>query len=395
MAATDDIAPAPGLGRRLGEARARLWPGAVSAWRWWTGALASWLPLRMRERLGLLPQRLLLRRQGPGLALALERPDQLRALAVLPWHEEAPDAGAFARALTPALAELPRWLVLPANAGLRRPLRLPGAAAERLRDVVAFEIDRQTPFAAADVVFDARVLARRDDGQIDAELVVVPRRTLDEALAALGGVADTLAGVDLDDGRGGALGIDLLPAGRRRRRSDPWGRWNLLLAAIAALALAAGLWQILDNRRAAADAFERESRPRIEQARAASVERQRLVDLIEGMRYLETQRAGRPTMVEILDEITRRLPDSTYLEKLAVENDRLLLIGLSNEASALVGQLEGSPLWRSPALTGALQPDPRNRRDRFTLTAELAVAAPAPAAGAAPPQTPGAPDADG
>lgn len=377
MAAAEDIAAAPGPGRRLGELRGRVRPRLAAAWRWWTGALASWLPLRLRERLGLVPQRLLLRRASTGLALALERPDRVRALAELPWQGEAGDAPLLGRVLGARLAELPRWLVLPADAGLRRPMRLPGAAAERLRDVVAFEIDRQTPFAAASVVYDARVLARRDDGQIDAELVVVPRRTLDEALAALGPVADGLAGVDLDDGAGRALGIDLLPAGRRQRRADPWRRWNALLAAVAGFALFAGLWQILDNRRAAADAFEAASRPRIEQARAASALRQRLFDLIEGTRYLQDQRAGRPTMVELLDELSRRLPDGTFLEKLAIENDRLLLIGLSTEASALVKQLEGSPLWRSPALTGALQPDPRSRRDRFTLTAELVVA-PAP-----------------
>ena len=52
----------------------------------------------------------------------------------------------------------------------------------------------------------------------------------------------------------------------------------------------------------------------------------------------------------------------------------MLLIGLSSEASSLVQRLEGSKLWRAPALTGALQPDPRSGKDRFTLTAELAIA---------------------
>lgn len=371
----------------------RIGPRLLAAWRWWTAALLAWLPLRLRERLGLLPQRLLLHPQGADLAIALERAGEARALAVLPWQDDDSNAAAvLARVLAPQLADMPRWLVLPAGSGLRRTLRLPAAAAERLRDVVSFEIDRQTPFSAQTAVFDARVVALRDDGQLDAELVVVPRRTLDDALAALGPVADTLAGVDLDDGSGQALGIDLLPAGRRLHRVDPRRRWNLLLAAIALCALMAGMWQVLDNRRAAADAFEDASRPVIAQARAASAQRQRLTGLIEGMQYLETQRAARPTMVEILDELSQRLPDSTYLEKLAVENDRLLLIGLSSEASALVGQLEGSPLWRSPALTGALQPDPRSRRDRFTLTASLAVSDVATTA--APPAR-GAPDAGG
>ena len=85
-----------------------------------------------------------------------------------------------------------------------------------------------------------------------------------------------------------------------------------------------------------------------------------------------------------MDAVSRRLPDNTYLEKLAIEGDRLLLIGLSPEASALVAKLEGSKLWKSPALSGALQPDPRTRRDRFSLTAELIGAVPptTPAAGA-------------
>ncbi|MCD9047522.1 PilN domain-containing protein [Luteimonas sp. MHLX1A] len=384
------MSPAPATSRAA--FAGRIGPRLLAAWRWWTAALLAWLPLRLRERLGLLPQRLLLHPQGADLAIALERAGEARALAVLPWQDDSNAAAVLARVLAPQLADMPRWLVLPAGSGLRRTLRLPAAAAERLRDVVSFEIDRQTPFSAQTAVFDARVVALRDDGQLDAELVVVPRRTLDDALAALGPVADTLAGVDLDDGSGQALGIDLLPAGRRLHRVDPRRRWNLLLAAIALCALMAGMWQVLDNRRAAADAFEDASRPVIAQARAASAQRQRLTGLIEGMQYLETQRAARPTMVEILDELSQRLPDSTYLEKLAVENDRLLLIGLSSEASALVGQLEGSPLWRSPALTGALQPDPRSRRDRFTLTASLAVSDVATTA--APPAR-GAPDAGG
>ena len=30
------------------------------------------------------------------------------------------------------------------------------------------------------------------------------------------------------------------------------------------------------------------------------------------MKFLQTTRAGRPTTVEVLDELSRRLPDSTY-----------------------------------------------------------------------------------
>jgi general secretion pathway protein L len=79
----------------------------------------------------------------------------------------------------------------------------------------------------------------------------------------------------------------------------------------------------------------------------------------------------------VIDELSRRLPDNTYLEKLSLEDQRMMLIGLSSEAPALISRLQGAPYWRSPALAGALQPDPTSGRDRFTLTAELQNTVPA------------------
>ena len=102
------------------------------------------------------------------------------------------------------------------------------------------------------------------------------------------------------------------------------------------------MWQLLDNRRAAADALEQEVASRSQAARRVDLQRQQLIDAVQGAAFLDRARSGRPTNVEIMDELSRRLPDTTYLEKLAVEDNRLTLIGLSTEASALVPQLEGS-----------------------------------------------------
>lgn len=79
----------------------------------------------------------------------------------------------------------------------------------------------------------------------------------------------------------------------------------------------------------------------------------------------------RASAVETMDALAQRIPDGAYLEKLAIDGDQLTLIGLSNEAAALVGRLEGAAQWDAPALAGALQQDPRTRMDRFTLMAKL------------------------
>ena len=368
---------------RVGRLQSRLQPGAGGFFAWWARSLAAWLPPRWRATLGLGRDRLLLADAGDAVQLRLERDDgvvgpMLEDVAVLPSFGDSDLVDPLQPVLAPALADLPRWLVLPAAAGLRRRLALPAAAGERLRDVVSFEIDRQTPFASDAVAFDARVLGRRaGDGQLDVELVVVPRTGLQPHLDALGPLAAMLAGIDLADGNGRPLRVNLLPPAQRRQRADPARLWNLALAAVAVLALALALWQVLANRRAAADAFEQSVDARAGEAREVAVQRQRLVDAVAGQTFLDQARAGRPSAIEIIDELSRRLPDHTYLEKLAIENDKLLLIGLSSDASSLVGRLEGSKLWRAAALTGAVQPDPRTNRDRFTLTADLIVTAPA------------------
>lgn len=361
----------------LGLYGAKLGVGAEGFFAWWRSALASWLPARWRVLFGMSSDRLLLTPMAGELRLRWARGSEVRDLGDLPAEDIVGNGDPLASMFGPGLLALPRWLILPSSSGLRRRLLLPAAAADRLRDVLGFEIERQTPFAAADVVFDGAVAGRRSDGQLEVELLTVPRTGFEAAIAALGGLADSLAGVDVADGAGVPLGVNLLPLSRRYRPVDPWRPWNWALTAVAILALAIGLWQTLENRRVAADQLQREVAGRSAAARRVALQRQQLKDVIQGAAFLDRSRSGRPTMVEIIDELSRRLPDNTYLEKLAVEDNRLLLIGLSSEASALVARLEGSPLWRSPALTGALQPDPRTHRDRFTLTAELAVSGPA------------------
>ena len=397
------------LRARLGRVGARLGPGTGGFLGWWGRSLAAWLPRPWRRLLGLDRGRLLLSPDAgtpadsaasalPSLQLRREDGEGLRDVGRIPLPAPATlddaalagpgDAGdPLAPLLSPALVDLPRWLLLPAASGLQRRLVLPAAAADRLRDVLSFEIDRQTPFAAADVAHDARIASRRPDGQLEVDLVVVPLARLQAGREALGPLAATLAGVDLAGPDGAPLGVNLLPPAQRRRVADPWRTWNAALAAVALVALWLALWQVLDNRRDAADAFERELAPRAAQARQVAADRQALASIVAGQAFLDRSRAARPTTVEVLDELTRLLPDGTWLEKVAIEDDRLVLIGLSSEASALVSRLEPSPLWRSPALSGALQPDPRTGRDRFSLVAELTPPPPpSPEAGRVPPR---------
>lgn len=356
------------LRERLDQLGARIAPGAGGLWAWWTRALLAWLPVRWQNLLGVSGARLLLAPGAGHIDLARQQGELCLPLAALPLPVT-PDA--VDAALQSRDASLPRIALLPAAQVLRKPLRLPAAAEGRLHDVLRFEIDRQTPFTAAQVYFDVRLLQRRTDGQLDVELVAAPRFAVDALLSPRETWQGQLDGVDAADASGMPLGVNLLPEAQRRQRRDPMQRLNrlLLLGALVMLVLAA--WQLLDNRRAAADRLAAQVEAGAVRARAVATQRQQLQDLVEGQAFFAQQRAQQPTATEVINALSQRLGDDTWLEKLSIDGGRMQLIGMSGSASSLVSTLEGAGLWKTPALTGVLQAGNGNSRERFTLTAEL------------------------
>jgi len=84
---------------------------------------------------------------------------------------------------------------IPAERVLTRTLSLPAAAEDNLRQVLSFEMDRQTPFKADQIYFDSRVLGRDASGRnLQVELVLLPRAQLDQEIGALptGSVLDAV-----------------------------------------------------------------------------------------------------------------------------------------------------------------------------------------------------------
>jgi general secretion pathway protein L len=343
-------------------------------------ALLALLPARWRDWVEGDDRHLCLRRRDDALALIASgrRGDTL--LGEVPLDD--PELLADLRARLEGEL-VPRWLLVPESLVLRRRLSLPVAAEARLRDVLAFELDRQTPFSADQVSYQGRVLARDPGGQlVNVELLVLPRARLEAELQPLGPLGVGLTGVDVVEADGRRLSVNLLPEAHRDTRVDPVRRLNLILAGVAAICLFGTLLLTLHNRGERLDDLRQQVAAANDQARQARLLRNQLQVSAQAANFLATSRASRPTMLELLDELTRRIPDDTSLDKLTVNGDRLVMVGQSRAAPALVGLLQASPMLREPALAGAVQADPRSGRDRFTLTANLAEQGPGEAADA-------------
>ncbi len=344
--------------------------------------LRSLLPPRLRAMLEGDEQRLYLLRRGDDVELLAAGRHGDVVLGQLPLGDDHLLAGARQRADQSAAG---RWLLLPSSAVLRRVLPLPAAAEPRLREVLAFELDRQTPFTADQVTYQGRVLSRDlASQQLQVELWVLPRARLAAEMQALGPLGEHLAGVDAVDPDGLRHGLNLLPETGQVRRMDPARKLNAALAAIAVICVLGALAMTLHNRGARLEQFKRDVAAANDAARQARIVRNQLETSAAAANFLAEQRALRPTMLEVLDDLTRRIPDDTALDKLAINDGKLVIVGQSRGAPALVGLLQDSPLLREPALSGAVQADPRTGRDRFTLTALIGPAPSAPAPPSAP-----------
>jgi general secretion pathway protein L len=354
---------------------------------WWGGELAALLPASWRALFGGGAQWYLLQRVDDRWELRRAGAPEVRAQ----WPRGS-EAAIEQAALAAAISDVERQdlrlaLMLPATAVLRRRLLLPRAAADNLAQVGAFEMDRQTPFRVEQVYY---AVLERDTpapaGRFFAELVAVPRDTLDPLLGELEGAGIQVDAVDVAEGAG-RLGVNLLPPGRVPHRSDPRRRLNLALAGVVVLLLVLALAQWLDNRTQALATMQAQVQAMQVEAQQVAALRQQLQDNAGAASFLVQRKQNRVTMLDLLRDLTVRLPPNAWLERLSIDpSGQVGFQGQAPQAAALIDALKDSKVVRDPNFQGSIQPDPATGKERFYMVAQLrqagtkATAAPASAA---------------
>lgn len=344
---------------------------------WWGRELAALLPPRWHALLAERSDALLLENQGTELVLWRQSGNSSAELGRIAVSAPADvQKAAYARLRTQIDdPNLRQFYCIRSERTLRRTISLPAAAEDNLRQVLSFEMDRQTPFKAEQVYFDYHVAARTAvERNLHVELTVVPRAQLDTELTALAASGAQLDGVDCWRNGSGSTraGLNLLPPGRRLKRKNLRLRLNLALAAAGAVLLVTAMLQSLANRESALAAMTVEVEKAQNEAKQVSALRKTLEDTINAANFLSRKKRETPLMVALLDDLTTRLLDDTYLERLSIdEKNKIEMQGLSSDASKLIGLLNKSEVIANPGVQGTIQPDPRTKKDRFNITLEF------------------------
>ena len=78
----------------------------------------------------------------------------------------------------------------------------------------------------------------------------------------------------------------------------------------------------------------------------------------------------------VIEELTRVLPDHTWLFHLKQDGTRLRLSGYTSDASSLIGLVGALPMFTGPKFGSPVTHDPRREKDRFNIVVEINTAAP-------------------
>jgi len=374
--------------------------GLPAFWRWWTAQLAPLVPASPRAAL----KRRLLR---PVLAFA---PDvavlwvprttngtlSYAASARIPLAGDPAVVQQAGRAVIDALPRISYGagppvakvvVALPVGQVLRKELRLPTAVEQDLKQALAYDLDRHTPFKPDELHFDAAVVGRDPQkGEIRVDWAAALRSVVTEARRRAESWGATVVAVTPDapgdDGPATSRRsrLNLLPEAERPAVAW-WRRWRLwvplaLVAVVLLIAILLPIWQ----KRGYVIALSQTTNQARVQADVASGLRQQLEQMTEDYNYVLGKKYGFASQVQVLNDVTKLLPDDTWLTQLEVKNvskgkeprRELLLRGESANAGRLVSLLEESKAFvdaapRSP--TTKIQPGPG---EIFDLGAQLA-----------------------
>lgn len=260
---------------------------------------------------------------------------------------------------------------------LFRRTTVPAAAAANLGRFLRYEMDRLTPFAAADVLFTYRAGPRDATGVLRVDLAIVPRAWVQdplERLAALSIRPDALEAPDMgaDEPVTGAdpeLGLRRIPLDYSDEISRARVRlaWTAGMGVCAVLAAAA---VILPFARQAMSLAELEAR--IAQLRPSMSQ----VDALRGKIASGSAGAGQfaaarqrgTAALRILGVLTDLLPDDTFLVSLSLRRDQLTMQGHSASATKLIASMATVPQLKNPSFAApVLRGD--NGKDVFTIQA--------------------------
>lgn len=340
--------------------------------QWWVEELRNAMPTSFRARMQYARRRLLIQLGEGDISLAVDDAASIQSLESFSTEGDVQLQQQRIRELLQQheLTEVSRDLLLPDAVVLRTQVVMPLAAEANLRQALAYEMDKHTPFQAEEVYYNWRILNRdREAGQIQFELFVTKSEPVVAKVEILKKLGLAPTGVDVaTDER--PLGVNLLPDAMRHHIINQQARVNWAIGAVTVFLMVFVMAQSLWFRKNQVEEIEEAIESVRAEAMAVQQIRKQIDDATEAAGFMQTHKIQNGYKVEMLAELTRVLPLNTFLDRLSLHAETTQMQGKSDNAQSLIELINDSAHFENASFRGPTRLDTRSGKEIFDLSAD-------------------------
>jgi len=263
-------------------------------------------------------------------------------------------------------------LRLPRSVCLFRRLELPASARRDFHRILRLDLERATPFRQQEIYSD-HVVEDRSDAKATVLVcqVVVKRDVLDPLLEQLSANGIKIDFVDCWDESGqGGVPVNLLQneaAAASRGWSGPilWLGLCVLVLSCSAVLIGFSRYEAAIERLEAETAAAKVKALAVKRSLAGG---EAFLAQIAELRRVKTTK---PTVIRVLDELTRLLPDTAWVNSLKIEGDAVQVTIIGKTTGDLLPLLDRSSLFTVGGFNAPVTYDPVGQSERATVRMTL------------------------
>jgi general secretion pathway protein L len=356
--------------------RTRIADCAQAFLSWWRGELTACIPLSWREALAVDARTFVMRLADDRIELregkrSLTRAGRTETVVAMCDLHTLPEALACRRGLSNWIA--PVIVRVPLSWCLQRQLTMPLAARARLEAILALDLERATPFRRTEVFSGSLPPVASGEGPsslLVTQLVLKAQR-IEPLLNAMSAKRISCAGVEVESFKGDVLPIRLKRSGgvdietpRALKALDITVR-VLAIALCASLALSIAL--ALDRQKQALAALRSEAQVLQKQLSNARLRASSDLAARNEAASVRSRKIAQSGFLEILEDVSRALPDDAWISELQFSSDGVLLDGQARAAAELIGLLSSVPGFSDVSFVAPVTRDPVRGWERLRI----------------------------
>ncbi len=254
-----------------------------------------------------------------------------------------------------------------------RTLELPRRASDFLDGVVRAQIDRLTPWSAADAAFGWSAPTEIASDRVQVTVAATARALIAPLVEAVVGVGvEWVSATTLPPQTAETVPEPICVYERNTQGTLEFHKLRRILVALLAVMglLACGAAAVamvygdkLESRRYDVAARVAQRRAALEMGRTSGDE--------SGVAILEKRKREVPSSVIVLEALSQILPDDTYLTELRILGDKLQIVGLARDPPSLIRLIEQSSHFSQATFFAPTTRAPSETKEHFSIEARL------------------------